>query len=160
MGRSKPRTADYGMQVLSRVLAYGVDPMGVLNHNACEGIKRLYSSDRSEIIWTANLVWAIANQGLTTAKSAPAHTVKHFLSYRAFSGTAFSFGELIRHVHLTQDEVLAFIIFISLTTGLPIESVEGLQAECLTNEARGYADLHYVKRRHGPWSHASDAGPR
>lgn len=47
-----PEVADYGMQVLSRVLAYGVDHMGVLNHNACEGIKRLYSSDRSEIIWT------------------------------------------------------------------------------------------------------------
>jgi len=43
--------ADYGMQVLSRILAYGVDPMGVL-HNACEGIKRLYSGERSEIIWT------------------------------------------------------------------------------------------------------------
>ena len=40
------------MQVLSRVLANGVDPTGVLNHNACEGIKRLYSSERSEIIWT------------------------------------------------------------------------------------------------------------
>ena len=40
------------MQVLSRVLAYGVDHMGVLNHNACEGIKRLYSGERSEIIWT------------------------------------------------------------------------------------------------------------
>ncbi len=48
----KPRTADYGMQVLSRILAHGVDPMGVLHHNACEGIKRLYSSERSEIIWT------------------------------------------------------------------------------------------------------------
>jgi len=36
-----PRAADMGMQVLSRVLAYGIDPLGVLNQNACEGIKRL-----------------------------------------------------------------------------------------------------------------------
>ena len=51
-GKWAAQAADghYGMQVLSRVLALGVDPMGVLNHNACEGIKRLYSSDRSEII--------------------------------------------------------------------------------------------------------------
>jgi integrase len=48
----KPRTADYGMQVLSRVLSYAVDPVGKLAGNPCEGIKRLYSSDRSEIIWT------------------------------------------------------------------------------------------------------------
>lgn len=48
----KPRTADYGMQVLSRLLAYAVDPMGKIAGNPCEGIKRLYSNDRSEIIWT------------------------------------------------------------------------------------------------------------
>lgn len=49
----KPRTADYGMQVLSRVLGYAVDPLGKIASNPCEGIKRLYSGDRSEIIWTA-----------------------------------------------------------------------------------------------------------
>lgn len=48
----KPRTADYGMQVLSVVLAYAVDPLGRIGANPCEGIKQLYSSDRSEIIWT------------------------------------------------------------------------------------------------------------
>jgi len=47
----KPRTADYGLQVLSRVLSYGVDPLGKLASNPCEGIKRLYTGDRSEIIW-------------------------------------------------------------------------------------------------------------
>jgi integrase len=48
----KPRTADYGMQVLSRVLSYAVDPLGKIACNPCEGIKQLYSSDRSELIWT------------------------------------------------------------------------------------------------------------
>lgn len=48
----KPRTADYGMQVLSRVCSYGVDPLGKLSSNPCDGIKRIYKSDRSEIIWT------------------------------------------------------------------------------------------------------------
>jgi integrase len=48
----KPRTADYGMQVLSRVLSYAVDPLGAIASNPCEGIKQLYSVDRSEIIWT------------------------------------------------------------------------------------------------------------
>lgn len=48
----KPRTADYGMQVLSRVLAYCVDPLAKIATNPCEGIKQLYSGSRSDIIWT------------------------------------------------------------------------------------------------------------
>jgi len=49
---STPRTADYGMQVLSRVLSYGVDPLGKIASNPCEGIKSIYKNDRSTIIWT------------------------------------------------------------------------------------------------------------
>ena len=51
-GANKPRTADYGMQVLSRLLSHAVDPLGKIASNPCEGIKQLYSSDRAEIIWT------------------------------------------------------------------------------------------------------------
>lgn len=47
-----PRTADYGMQVLSRVLSYGIDPLGKIASNPCEGIKSLYKNDRAAIIWT------------------------------------------------------------------------------------------------------------
>jgi integrase len=47
-----PRTADYALQVLSRVVAHAVDPLGRIAGNPCEGIKHLYSNDRSEIIWT------------------------------------------------------------------------------------------------------------
>jgi integrase len=38
--------------VLSRVCAHAVDPLGMIAGNPCEGIKQLYSSNRSEIIWT------------------------------------------------------------------------------------------------------------
>jgi integrase len=48
----KPRTADYGMQVLSAVLAHAVDPLGKIAGNPCEGIARLYEVDRSDIIWS------------------------------------------------------------------------------------------------------------
>jgi integrase len=47
----KPRTADYGMQVLSRVLSHAVE-LGKIASNPCEGIKQLYSAERAEIIWT------------------------------------------------------------------------------------------------------------
>jgi integrase len=46
-----PRTADYAMQVLSRVLAHAVE-LGSIAGNPCEGIKHLYNNDRSEIIWS------------------------------------------------------------------------------------------------------------
>jgi len=46
-----PRTAKYAWQVLSRVLAHGVD-VGKLAFNACEGIKVEYNVDRSKRIWT------------------------------------------------------------------------------------------------------------
>jgi integrase len=55
----KPRTADYGMQVLSRVLSHAVDPLGKIAGNSCEGIKQLYSSNRSEIIWTESDISAL-----------------------------------------------------------------------------------------------------
>jgi integrase len=55
----RPRTADYGMQVLSRVLSHAVDPLGKIAGNPCEGIKQLYSSDRSEIIWTDSDIAAL-----------------------------------------------------------------------------------------------------
>jgi integrase len=46
-----PRTADYALQVLSRVAAHAVD-LGKIAGNPCEGIRHLYNNDRSEIIWT------------------------------------------------------------------------------------------------------------
>ena len=54
-----PRTADYGMQVLSRVLSHAVDPLGKIASNPCDGIKRLYKADRSETIWTDSDIAAI-----------------------------------------------------------------------------------------------------
>jgi integrase len=47
----KPRSADYAMQVLSRVLSFGIEK-DKLKSNPCEGIKSLYRNDRSETIWT------------------------------------------------------------------------------------------------------------
>lgn len=47
----RPRSYDYGKQVLSRVLSYVVDE-GEITANPCEGIASVYEADRSEIIWT------------------------------------------------------------------------------------------------------------
>jgi integrase len=49
--KAQPRSADYGMQVLSRVLSFAVAE-GRLATNPCHGIPTLYRNDRSELIWT------------------------------------------------------------------------------------------------------------
>lgn len=49
--KDRPRSYDYGKQVLSRVLSYVVDE-GEIATNPCEGITSIYEADRSEIIWT------------------------------------------------------------------------------------------------------------
>lgn len=48
---NKPRTADYMVGTLRRVLSFGKD-RGLLGRNIAERIKPLYSVNRSHIIWT------------------------------------------------------------------------------------------------------------
>ena len=56
---SSPRSADYAMQVLSRILSWGVQ-RGWVMHNPAAGAPSLYSSDRSEIVWEDHEVDTVA----------------------------------------------------------------------------------------------------
>lgn len=56
---SSPRSADYAIQVLSRILAWGVQ-RGWLIHNPAAGAPTLWRSDRSEIIWEDHEIDAVA----------------------------------------------------------------------------------------------------
>ncbi|GLR78892.1 hypothetical protein HUE56_28105 (plasmid) [Azospirillum oryzae] len=93
--------------------------------------------------WTNadNIVWHFANRGLVRAQ--------HPLVSKVKVHTGFTCLELILQAHLDIDDVLAFTVLLSLSTGLPIECVRSLGADCLRNEGNGYADLCYVKRRAG-----------
>jgi integrase len=94
----KPRTADYGLQVLSRVLSYAVDPLGKIAGNPCEGIKQLYKANRSEIIWTEG---DIAQLG----KSCPAD-IAHAIDLAAHTGLRM--GDLLRlsWSHVGEDAII------------------------------------------------------
>ena len=89
----KPRTADYGMQVLSRVLSYAVDPLGKIAGNPCEGIKQLYSGDRSEIIWTDADI-AQLKKARSKARSAMLREIAHAVDLAAHTGLRL--GDLLR----------------------------------------------------------------
>lgn len=49
--KATPRSADVGLQVLSRLLSFGKEE-GLLATNACSDIPHLYRNDRSSVIWT------------------------------------------------------------------------------------------------------------
>jgi integrase len=88
----KPRTADYGLQVLSRVLSYAVDPLG-----PCEGIKQIYKTDRSEIIWT--------NADIARLKRTCAADIANAVDLAAHTGLRL--GDLLRlsWSHVEEDAI-------------------------------------------------------
>jgi hypothetical protein len=52
--------------------------------------------------------------------------------------------------YLTAVDVVAFVILLSLGTGLEVECLRELKADCLKNPAKGFVDIAYFKRRaHG-----------
>jgi integrase len=55
----RPRAADYAIQVLSRVLAFGLD-RGELSLNIASGVSRLYAGDRADQVWTPGELAAFA----------------------------------------------------------------------------------------------------
>lgn len=72
----RPRSADYAIQVLSRVLAHAVD-LDRIGSNPCEGMKSLYANDRAEIIWTDEdlaALKAVASPAVWQAVTLAVHT--------------------------------------------------------------------------------------
>lgn len=55
--------------------------------------------------------------------------------------------ELHASFHLTRYDVVGFLVWLSLTTGMEIEALRGLEADCLRNPNRGYVEIEYRKRR-------------
>src|SRR5262245_47612405 len=93
-----PRAADYGMQVLSRLLSFAVDPLGKLAGNPCEGIKQLYSGNRSEIIWT--------DADITQLKKTCSPEIAHAVDLAAYTGLRL--GDLLRlsWSHVGEDAII------------------------------------------------------
>ena len=92
-----PRTADMGMQVLSRVCGYAVE-QGKLTVNPCEGIKALYSADRAAIIWT--------DADIARIKQAVSPEVGHAIDLAALTGLRR--GDLLRlsWSHIYDNEIV------------------------------------------------------
>ncbi|MGE4302713.1 MAG: hypothetical protein AB7E24_01620 [Novosphingobium sp.] len=49
--------------------------------------------------------------------------------------------------HLSRLDLIAFIVLLSLETGMEMECLFRLKADCLRNPAKGYVEIEYYKRR-------------
>jgi hypothetical protein len=49
--------------------------------------------------------------------------------------------------HLTRIDLIGFLVLLSLETGMEIECLKSLKADCLRNPSRGYVEIEYYKRR-------------
>jgi len=93
-----PRKADYALQVLSRVCAHAVDPLGLIRSNPCSGIKQLYSGSRADIIWT--------DDDIARFISVCSHEVSLAIQLAALSGLRA--GDLVKlsWSHIQQDAIV------------------------------------------------------
>jgi integrase len=78
------------------VLSYAVDPLGKTVSNPCIGIKRLYSTDRSEIIWS--------DADIAELKKSCSAEITHAVDLAAHTGLRL--GDLLRlsWSHVREDE--------------------------------------------------------
>lgn len=55
--------------------------------------------------------------------------------------------------HLLLGDLIALFVLLSLETGLEIEAIKTLRADCLKNPSSGYVEIEYCKRRarHAEW---------
>ncbi len=93
----KPRTADFGMEVLSRVLSYAVDPVGAIAGNPCAGIKSLYAADRSDIIWT--------DTDIADIKRACSPEIAHAVDLAAHTGLRLGDLQRVSWSHVGEDAI-------------------------------------------------------
>ena len=79
------------------MLSHAVDPLGKIAGNPCEGIKQLYSTDRSEIIWTDSDIAALK-------QTCPAE-VSHAVDLASYTGLRL--GDLLRlsWSHVGEDAI-------------------------------------------------------
>lgn len=105
-----PRTADYGMQVLSRVLSYAVDPAAKISTNPCDGIKQLYSNDRAAIIWTDEDIAQLKGARSKTGKLTCAEELGFAVDLAAHTGLRVSDLVRLSWSHVQSD-------MIAITTG-------------------------------------------
>jgi hypothetical protein len=86
-----------------------------------------------------NVLWHVARHG-------PLTTAEHSRIW-AVDNTHGGVRAVNRHLFLTCDDLVPFVVALIVATGLEPECVKGLRADCLVNPVAGFVSIAYVKRR-------------
>jgi hypothetical protein len=95
---------------------------------------------------TAAAHTVIAERGVLTDRDAEYWLLYQARYRRGLSSKALR-GSLHGAHHLTAPDVIAFLVLISLETGLEVECIKALEVDCLRNPLAGTVEVAYVKRR-------------
>lgn len=101
----------------------------------------------------ADVLLALARDGKLSTRVPPLRLLKSGLQN---SGSPpLSSTTLHGAIYLTRLDFIAFLVSLSLDTGIEIECLRSLKADCLRNPTRGYVEVEYRKRRArgAEWKH-------
>ncbi|HEV7335848.1 MAG TPA: hypothetical protein VGO06_07735 [Bosea sp. (in: a-proteobacteria)] len=83
----------------------------------------------------------------TISFSKPIYKYLYWLRQEEGLSTGNLVDELHGHLYLNLQDIIAFLVMLSLTTGIEIECCKELGVDCLKNAAGGHVDIEYIKRR-------------
>lgn len=72
---------------------------------------------------------------------------KRFVNLAAYRKVDGRIETLHKGFHLTTIDLAAFLVLLSLETGMEMECLIRLKADCLRNPTKGYVEIEYYKRR-------------
>ena len=148
-GRSQPRDA-YGGAVATMLrraareqilVATGrITPDGALP-------PPLVGMDRSTVQPLFEAVRTAINQSGWIATTDPRYGRLYKACHRQHVRTSNLSEDIYGGFHLIAADIIAFLVLLSLETGLEIECLKDLKADCLKNPSKGTVEIEYCKRR-------------
>lgn len=95
--------------------------------------------NREDVAWEIDRTGLVSQLGLFAASAR--QEVAH---------PKWNLGDLHRLIYPSNEDMAAFFLAFALESGMEVECIRGLRADCLVNPARGYVEvLHTKNRRRG-----------
>ena len=131
------RTAarDQVAEAAKRVLIGEAMPARRADIEACPALHRYHD----------DVIALLAREGSVGTHNPTFWRLKGALSNRKMR--PLSSEELHGQLYLTRIDLIGFLVALSLETGMEIECLRSLKADCLRNPSRGYVEIEYRKRR-------------
>jgi hypothetical protein len=122
-------------EATTRVLAGDASPVRRADIEACPVLNRYYD----------DVLTVLVRDGSIGTRNPVFWRLKGALWNRRLPSLPLE--ELHGQLYLTRPDLVGFLVLLSLETGMEIECLKSLKADCLHNPSRGYVEIAYRKRR-------------